>query len=103
MTAAQQSNARAVRLLASTDGLDLEANLFELALVEDQAAVKDESGLVHAVVDRLPIELLEFVPVYTTLPVSDTKVIAEQWPRTTQLRQQRLLRLCTPPSPTCKP
>ena len=48
--------------LASSDALDLETDLFQLLLVEDESSIKDESGLVHRVVDLLPVEITELVP-----------------------------------------
>ena len=44
------------------DGLDLEADLLQRRAVEDEAAVKDEGGLVHLLVDRVVVERLELVP-----------------------------------------
>jgi len=48
--------------LATADGGDLEANLPELVGVDEQTAIKDESGLRHCAVDGFPVNLLELLP-----------------------------------------
>lgn len=45
-----------------TDSGDLEADLNQSFSVKDQSTVKDKGGLVHRVVDLLPVQSLEFVP-----------------------------------------
>ena len=52
----------AVKHLGTTDLLDLEANSAESGCVEDETAVEDESRLLHRVVDLLPVEVLELLP-----------------------------------------
>ena len=39
-----------------------EANLAKLLSIENEATIKDESGLGHVVVNSLPINLLELLP-----------------------------------------
>lgn len=45
-----------------TDSSDLEADLDQSFSVKDQSTVKDKGGLVHRVVDLLPVQSLKFVP-----------------------------------------
>lgn len=42
--------------------MNLEANFAQLCRINDTPAVKDECWLLHVVVKRSPVELLEFVP-----------------------------------------
>ena len=48
--------------LAAANGLDLEADLAELVRINEETAIEDERGLVHALVDLLPVDLLELLP-----------------------------------------
>ena len=49
-------------LLTTADGLDREANLPELLRIDDQSAIEDKGGFVHALVYRLPVNLTELLP-----------------------------------------
>lgn len=47
---------------ASTNAFDLEADVLKLLLVKNETTIKDKGGLVHRVVDLLPVKVLELVP-----------------------------------------
>ena len=51
-----------LQALATPDHGNLEANLPELVGVNDETAIKDERRLRHLVVNRLPVDLLELLP-----------------------------------------
>lgn len=50
------------KLKRLSDGEEAEADLLELGVREDVAAVEEEGGLEHAVMDLLEVEILELVP-----------------------------------------
>jgi hypothetical protein len=48
--------------LATADGLNLEADLPELLSINDESAIKNEGGLVHALVYVSPVNVAELFP-----------------------------------------
>jgi hypothetical protein len=48
--------------LATADGLNFEADLPELLSINDESAIKDEGGLVHALVYASPVDIAELFP-----------------------------------------
>ena len=48
--------------LATTDGLNLEADLPELLGINDESAIKDKGGLIQAIVYKGPVNFAELFP-----------------------------------------
>lgn len=48
--------------LATSNGLNFKSDLPEFLSIDKESAIKDERGLVHARVHRLPVDIAELFP-----------------------------------------